>query len=185
MQQSTGSATARFRRATARAAAVLRTLDRVSIAVFDIDGVVADVRHRVHFVERRPRDWGRFFAGAAADPLSEEGARWAREAASEHELVWLTGRPEWLRTVTTHWLDQHGLPAGRLLMRGDRDYRPAREYKLDELRKVAADGEIAVFVDDDPAVVAAAAGAGFTASLATWLPRGAALADAQERDGRT
>lgn len=160
-------------------------MERVSVAVFDIDGVVADVRHRVHFVECRPRDWGRFFAGAAADPLSEVGARWARKAAAEHDLVWLTGRPERLRTVTTRWLGQHGLPAGRLLMRGDQDYRPAREYKLGELRKVAADDDIVVFVDDDPAVVAAAAAAGFTASLATWLPRGAALAEAQERAGRT
>jgi FMN phosphatase YigB (HAD superfamily) len=157
----------------------------VSIAVFDIDGVVADVRHRVHFVERRPRDWGRFFAGAAADSLSEEGADWALRAAVDHDLVWLTGRPEWLRPVTTRWLGQHGLPAGKLVMRPDGDYRPAREYKVAELRRIARRDDIAVFVDDDPAVVRAAAAAGFTASLANWLPRGQALADAQERAGRT
>ena len=153
--------------------------------VFDIDGVVADVRHRVHFVEQRPQDWGRFFAGAADDPVSEVGADWARKAAAEHDLVWLTGRPEWLRPVTARWLDQHELPAGPLLMRGDRDYRPAREFKLAELRKLAAQDEIVVFVDDDPLVIQAAAGAGFTASLADWLPRGRALAEAQETDGRT
>jgi FMN phosphatase YigB (HAD superfamily) len=157
----------------------------VSIVVFDIDGVVADVRHRVHFVERRPQNWGRFFAGAADDPVSEVGADWARKAAAEHDLVWLTGRPEWLRPVTARWLDQHELPAGPLLMRGDRDYRPAREFKLAELRKLAAQDEIVVFVDDDPLVIQAAAGAGFTASLADWLPRGRALAEAQETDGRT
>ena len=129
----------------------------MSIAVFDIDGVVADVRHRVHFVERRPRDWGRFFAGAAADALSEEGAGWALQAAADHDLVWLTGRPEWLRPVTTRWLGQHGLPTGRLVMRPDGDYRPAREYKVAELRKMARRDEIVVFVDDDPEVVQAAA----------------------------
>jgi len=157
----------------------------VSVVVFDIDGVVADVRHRVHFVERWPQDWGRFFADAAADPLSPVGADWAHRAAAEHDLVWLTGRPEWLRTVTASWLERHGLPAGPLLMRGDGDYRPARDYKIAELRKVAAEHDIAVFVDDDPAVVEAAARAGFTASLATWLPRGAALDEAQESAGRT
>jgi FMN phosphatase YigB (HAD superfamily) len=157
----------------------------VSIVVFDIDGVVADVRHRVHFVEQRPQDWGRFFAGAADDPVSEVGADWARKAAAEHDLVWLTGRPEWLRPVTARWLDQHELPAGPLLMRGDRDYRPARAFKLAELRKLAARDEIVVFVDDDPMVIEAAAAAGFTASLAGWLPRGRALAEAQETDGRT
>jgi len=157
----------------------------VSIVVFDIDGVVADVRHRVHFVEQRPQDWGRFFAGAAKDPLSEVGADWARKAAAEHDLVWLTGRPEWLRPVTARWLDQHDLPAGPLLMRGNGDYRPARDYKLAELRKLATREQIVVFVDDDPMVVEAAAVAGFTASLADWLPRGRAMAEAQEKAGRT
>ena len=157
----------------------------MSIVVFDIDGVVADVRHRVHFVERRPRDWERFFAGAAADPVSREGADWARKAAAEHELVWLTGRPERLRAVTAHWLERHDLPAGELIMRPAQDYRPARDYKLAELRKLAGRDEVVVFVDDDPQVTEAAARAGFTVSLATWLPRGEALAEAQERAGRT
>ncbi len=153
--------------------------------VFDIDGVVADVRHRVHFVEQRPQDWGRFFAAAADDPLSPDGAEWAHKAAAEHRLVWLTGRPQWLRSVTADWLDRYQLPAGPLIMRGNGDYRPAREYKVAELRKLAAAEDIVVFVDDDPLVVRAAADAGFTASLATWLPRGSALAEAQETEGRT
>ena len=162
-----------------------RTLGPVGIAVFDIDGVVADVRHRVHHVEQYPQDWGSFFDAAAADPPSAEGVEWALKATADHELVWLTGRPEWLRPVTSRWLAAQGLPVERLIMRGNRDYRPARDYKVAELRKLAATAEIAVFVDDDPAVINAAAGAGFTASLATWLPRGEALADAQERAGRT
>jgi FMN phosphatase YigB (HAD superfamily) len=163
----------------------LRTLERVSIAVFDIDGVVADVRHRVHHVRRRPKDWERFFAAATDDPPSATGQRWAHRAAADHELVWLTGRPEWLRQVTRDWLVGHGMPDGQLIMRGSRDYRPARDYKLSELRKVARRDDVVVFVDDDPSVIEAAAAAGFTASLAEWLPRDAALADAQNRAGRT
>ncbi|HTZ45111.1 MAG TPA: hypothetical protein VMB79_14730 [Jatrophihabitans sp.] len=157
----------------------------MGIAVFDIDGVVADVRHRVHHVERHPKDWHSFFTAADGDLPSAEGVSWALRAAAEHELVWLTGRPEWLRPVTAAWLARHGLPAERLLMRGNRDYRPASEYKVEELGNLAAHENIVVFVDDDPAVVRAAARAGHTASLATWLPRGAAFADAQDRAGRT
>lgn len=157
----------------------------MSLAVFDIDGVVADVRHRVHLVERRPRDWSGFFAAADADLPSDTGIGWALRAAEQHELAWLTGRPEWLREVTAGWLGRHGLPVRQLIMRSNRDYRPAREYKVEQLRRLAAEDEIAVFVDDDPQVVTAAAEAGFTASLATWLPRGRALDDAQERAGRS
>jgi FMN phosphatase YigB (HAD superfamily) len=162
-----------------------RTLDSVSIAVFDIDGVVADVRHRVHYVERRGKDWGRFFDAAVDDTPSRTGVDWALLAAAEHELVWLTGRPEWLRDVTRRWLTQHGLPVNRLIMRANHDYRPARDFKVAELGNLAQQDDIVVFVDDDPQVIDAAAAAGFTASLATWLPRGKGLADAQERSGRT
>jgi FMN phosphatase YigB (HAD superfamily) len=70
-------------------------------------------------------------------------------------------------------------------MRGNSDYRPARDYKLAALRELAAQDQVVVFVDDDPMVVEAAAAAGFTASLADWLPRGRALAEAQEQAGRT
>ena len=156
----------------------------MSIAVFDIDGVVADVRHRVHLVSPPRRNWSRFFELAKDDPPSAEGVDWALRAAADHDLVWLTGRPEWLRPVTTRWLERHGLPSGELLMRPDGDYRPARYYKVDALRTLA-DRDIVVFVDDDPDVVHAAAAAGFTTSLATWLPRSTALSDAQERSGRT
>lgn len=156
----------------------------MSIAVFDIDGVVADVRHRVHHVEQRPKNWARFFDSAAADPGSAEGIGWVLRAAEQHEIVWLTGRPDWLRQVTVRWLAKHGLPAGELIMRGRHDHRPARLLKVAELRGLT-DRDIAVFVDDDPEVIQAAVAAGFRASLATWLPRGVALADAQERAGRT
>lgn len=163
----------------------MRTLEPVSIAVFDIDGVVADVRHRVHHVEDGRKNWSRFFQLADQDKPSATGIEMAQLAAADHRLVWLTGRPEWLRDVTATWLKRQGLSVDTLLMRPNYDYRPAREYKVAELRRLAAEDEIVVFVDDDPLVVRAAAEAGFTASLAEWLPRGKALAEAQEDAGRT
>src|SRR5438046_4436126 len=80
------------------------------VAVFDVDGVVADVRHRLHHLSRRPKNWGAFFAAAGRDPVLDAGVQLAREYATGHRLVWLTGRPEHLRPVTEHWLTRHGLP---------------------------------------------------------------------------
>lgn len=34
---------------------------RKPLAVFDIDGVLADVRHRLPHVQGRPKDWDAFF----------------------------------------------------------------------------------------------------------------------------
>jgi len=155
----------------------------MTVAVFDIDGVVADVRHRLHHLEGR-RHWHAFFVEAGADPLLAEGAALVAEFAREHEIVWLTGRPEWLRDTTAEWLTGHGLPSGELYLRPNGDYRPAPRYKLGVLRRLADRG-IAAVVDDDDEVVDAARAAGYPAVLADWVPRGDALRRAQDRDGRT
>jgi phosphoglycolate phosphatase-like HAD superfamily hydrolase len=153
------------------------------LAVFDIDGVVADVRHRLHHLERR-RSWNAFFDAADQDTLLDEGARLVTNLGREHEIVWLTGRPEWLRDTTVDWLAQHGLPGTELYLRPHGDYRPAAQYKVGVLRTLAPRG-IAALVDDDDEVVRAALAAGFPAVLADWVPRGQALREAQDREGRT
>jgi len=48
--------------------------DARPLAVFDVDGVLADVRHRLHHLEARPQRWERFFRAADRDPVLEEGA---------------------------------------------------------------------------------------------------------------
>lgn len=153
------------------------------LAVFDIDGVVADVRHRLHHLDP-PRSWRRFFAEAGDDALLPEGARLVAELAAEHDIVWLTGRPDWLRDITATWLADHGLPGSELYLRPSGDYRPARLYKRDVLGQLAPRG-IAAFVDDDDEVVQTALAAGYPAVLADWLPRERALREAQDRLGRT
>lgn len=155
------------------------------LAVFDIDGVVADVRHRLHFIERKPKDWPGFFAAAGRDEPLAEGVALAREALERYDLAWLTGRPERLRTVTSRWLSALDLPATPLVMRRNRDFRPARVAKLEELQRLAAGRTVAMVVDDDPAVTRALEAAGFPARLATWVPREPELDTAQEREGRT
>lgn len=153
------------------------------LAVFDIDGVVADVRHRLHHLQRR-RAWNDFFEAAGEDRLLAEGAALVADLAGKHEIVWLTGRPEWLRTVTATWLARHELPGDELHLRPHHDYRPAPLYKLDVLHTLAPRG-IAAVVDDDDQVVRAALADGFPAVLADWVPRDAALRAAQDEDGRT
>jgi uncharacterized HAD superfamily protein len=153
------------------------------LAVFDIDGVVADVRHRLHHLDP-PRSWHLFFSEAADDALLPEGARLVTDLAEKHEIVWLTGRPEWLRELTSEWLAKHQLPGDELHLRPSRDYRPARLYKRDVLTALSPRG-VAAFVDDDEEVIATARKAGFPAVHADWLPRNARLRDAQEHLGRT
>jgi hypothetical protein len=157
--------------------------------VFDLDGTLAETGHRQHFLERKPRDWKGFFAALRRDPPLEEGLRLVREAAMSCEIVYLTGRPERCRRDTLDWLERHGLPEGRLLMRGDADRRPARAVKLEVLRGLGPRGEVAMLVDDDELVCDAAERVGFRVVRARWASTAhvgsTALRDAQERDGRT
>ncbi|MGH8889515.1 MAG: LNS2 domain-containing protein [Acidothermaceae bacterium] len=156
--------------------------------VIDIDGVVADLRHRLHYLDRNPKDWQKFFAGAKDDQLLEIGAEFARTASSTHVVVYLTGRPERLRRATTTWLAEHELPDGTLVMRRDGDHRPAVMVKLQQLRQLQRDMAIDLVVDDDPVVIRAVREAGFAARLADWMPRTPSddtLQRAQENDGRT
>ncbi|MGX1885090.1 phosphatase domain-containing protein [Streptomyces sp. NPDC055287] len=156
------------------------------LAVFDLDGTLADTAHRQRFLERTPRDWDGFFGAAPEDPPLPEGVRMVLESAQECEVVYLTGRPERCRRDTLAWLAAQGLPEGRIWMRRDNDRRPARHTKLDILKRLGAQGrKVRMLVDDDELVCVAAEQAGFTVVRARWAATSAALKDAQEREGRT
>ncbi|MFE9369071.1 hypothetical protein ACFYM2_04735 [Streptomyces sp. NPDC006711] len=155
------------------------------LAVFDLDGTLADSSHRQRFLERSPRDWDAFFAAAPADPPLVEGVELCREAAGECEIVYLTGRPERCRRDTLDWLDEQDLPSGALHMRRDYDRRPARATKMELLRELGRGREIRMLVDDDELVCDAAERAGFPVVRARWTNASEALKDAQEREGRT
>jgi phosphoglycolate phosphatase-like HAD superfamily hydrolase len=155
------------------------------LAVFDIDGVLADVRHRLHHVASRPKDWDAFFSAAVDDPPLTEGVLLAQESAKDCEVVYVTGRPERCRADTLDWLARHGLPPGRLSMRRAGDRRPARLAKPQLLRSLARDRVVAVVVDDDPQVCHAYQQAGWRVLRAEWMGRAPGLERAQEAEGRT
>lgn len=159
------------------------------LAIVDIDGVVADVRHRLHHIRRSPKDWEAFFAEAVHDPPHAEGLAAVEQLVPDHEVVFLTGRPRRLERATRGWLERHGLGGHRLVMRPNGDRRPAAQVKVDLLGSLADHREVAVVLDDDPMVLRAMERAGYPIRLADWEPRdprsAQALRAAQEKEGRT
>lgn len=107
------------------------------------------------------------------------------ESAADCEVVYLTGRPERCRADTVEWLTRHGLPEGRLWMRGNQDRRPARTTKLEVLGRLARGRDVRMLVDDDELVCQAARTAGFRVVLADWAADAPELKSAQEGEGRT
>jgi len=163
--------------------------ERRPLAVIDIDGVVADVRHRLHHVEGRPKDWDAFFAAADDDPAHPEGLAVVGRLSEDHDIVFVTGRPAWLRAVTETWLEANGLGGHELRMRSSRDRAPARVVKPQLVARLAAGRAIGVVVDDDAEVLEAMRARGWPVFHADWERRAAAedaaLREAQEADGRT
>lgn len=164
----------------------------MDLAVFDIDGVLADVTHRLAHVTGGHRDWPAFFAAAAADPALLPGIAMVHQAQDAGRLVvYLSGRPEHLRATTLEWLRDNGLPPAELVLRPDGDHSPAVSFKLARLREIATTFVIALLVDDDEQVVTAVrrhdpplVG---SVVLADWQPAGArrTLGRAQQADGRS
>jgi len=159
------------------------------LAVIDIDGVLADVRHRLHFVLEEPKDWGGFFAAARHDPPLSTGIETVRRLSEVFRIVYLSGRPEHCRKDTLDWFRRFALPEGELHLRPHGDHRPARLMKVEALDRLSREAPVAVLVDDDEEVCAAARKAGYDVLPATWMHEApeelAALRAAQEREGRT
>jgi hypothetical protein len=171
------------------------------VAVVDIDGVVADVRHRVRYLEQFPPDWMSFFAEAGLDPPLPVGLAHVHALVAEgYEVVWLTGRPEWLRDTTASWLAEQGLPGGVLLMRPNGDRRPARRLKSSAVRALAegrrvfnhvpaGPRHVVLVLDDDTSVVATLRAEGWPVEQADWVGLSMEgfqrLYQAQEAEGRT
>ncbi|MEU4193893.1 HAD family acid phosphatase [Kribbella sp. NPDC026611] len=162
--------------------------DDRAYAVLDIDATLSDTSKRIHFLEKKPKDWDSFFAHAKEDSVLDEGLAVATTLAAEHEIVYLTGRPERLRRDTVKWLKDNGFPEGKLYMRGNTDRRPSMLMKLTRLNRLAEERPVAVLVDDDVKVIAAAEKAGYTVMRADWgldAETQPTLFEAQEREGRT
>lgn len=157
-------------------------------AVFDIDGVLADVRHRLHHIRTRPKRWDAFFDAAPEDPTLSPGVDLIHSALdSGLTVVYSTGRPQRCRTDTIDWFNRHQLPRGELFMRRDSDRRPARMVKLGVAQDLLRRGQIAYAVDDHFSVVQELRSAGLEVIHATWMsdgdldkPQQGELFDAQE-----
>jgi FMN phosphatase YigB (HAD superfamily) len=127
---------------------------KISYVIVDIDGTIADVRHRLHHIKGPGRkNWKAFFEGMDRDEPIREMLEHVRELAKEHRILIVTGRPDTYRSRTERWLKEHEVPFERLYMRRQGDHRPDYEAKAAVLDEVSP-REIVLAIDDRPPVCA-------------------------------
>lgn len=125
--------------------------------LFDIDGTIADCSHRIHLIQRQPRDWRTFFALCRNDAPIPHIIELAKVLLrDEQRIVFVSGRSEECRGHTEDWLERHGLPAGPLYMRKEGDHRDDDIIKIELLAMVRGAGFDPIMAFDDRDRVVAA-----------------------------
>lgn len=132
------------------------------LVFMDIDGVIADCNHRLHYLENK--DYDSFYSQEEIlqDRPIKAGIELFELLADNWmvELYILTGRPYRTEKATRLWLSEH-LPDWKdipMLMRNDHDFRKSEVIKAEIINKCLneegsiikdSDQEI-LFIDDDP-----------------------------------
>jgi hypothetical protein len=136
-----------------RVAPTLSGRMRDEIAVFDIDGTLADVSQRLHHVRSKPKNWDAFFAAMAQDKAI---ASMVRLCNLLHEagvrIVLCSGRPERYRADTVSWLAREGVRYDELRLRRDGDRRSDTIAKREMLAGIDP-AHVLFIVEDRTSVV--------------------------------
>lgn len=118
--------------------------------IFDIDGTIADLSHRLPLIQKTPKDWPAFFAACPDDVPIEHTIKLAIDVAlAGAHIVYVTGRSDECRDATEAWLRQHALPDGKVFMRKKGDHRPDHQVKVELLAELRAEGHKPVMAFDD------------------------------------
>lgn len=148
------------------------TIHRTCI-IYDLDGTISDDswRRQKFLSSDSPSSWEDYFINCGKDNLIN-----SHLIDFNHDIVIMTGRPEYARSQTIAWLRRIGImPTGNwknlnfltpydydksgrviLFMRKHNDIRPNWEVKKDMVKKFIKknpDREIIMAYDDDPAVI--------------------------------
>lgn len=121
--------------------------------IVDIDGTLANIEHRLHFIDRQRLggpDWNAFFAACSDDkPIQPVIDVVICLQDAGNELIFLTGRSDSVRGQTMEWLSRHGFPSGEIIMRAHGDHRPDTIAKRELLETLTAEGKIISGVFED------------------------------------
>ncbi len=123
--------------------------------IFDIDGTIADCSARLHFLDKKPKDWTSFYQNVRQDePFPVMITLLQTLFRANNVIILCTGRPEHVREDTLWWLHHYQVPFHTMFMRDNRDDRPDDKIKTMALEKMYARGfrPQLVFEDRDSCV---------------------------------
>lgn len=151
----------------------LNYMEGENVVVCDLDGTLAYIEKRRHFVQGEKK-WKEFFEAIPTDTLRSEVLAQVKEVALEYsaKVILVSARPEDYRRITTEWLVSNGIclverpghgvwnvdpkdrmPYELLIMRNSNDTRPDTEVKAEIVDKYLSKLNIVAWFDDRPSVI--------------------------------
>lgn len=122
-----------------------------ALYIFDLDGTLANLDHRLPLVKREVPDWPGFFRACVDDEPIDEMIALLRSLHLQGAEIWIvSGRSDEVQEQTEDWLRRHEVPFDALVMRHEGDYRPDHEIKQEMYdRMLIEDLERVALVFDD------------------------------------
>ena len=124
--------------------------------IFDLDGTLALIEHRRHFVSNGNSDWRGFFAACVDDEPFTAVLETLLNLAATGAEVWIwSGRSDEVREQTEAWLYANQVPASiipSLRMRSAGDHQPDEKLKAAWLASLSPEDRgriVAIFEDRD------------------------------------
>jgi len=91
--------------------------------ICDIDGTLANINHRLHFVKQDKKDWKSFFNDISKDEVNKWCLDIIRGLRDKYIITLCSGRPDDYRDITLKWLEDNRIPYDHLFMRNKGDFR--------------------------------------------------------------
>ena len=128
-----------------------------NIIIADLDGTIAIVDHRRHFVEGKHKDWTAFYEACDKDEPNQAVITILQSLREDGYIINIfSGRDDSMRRKTRKWLKENLVPFDSLLMRPKGDYTPDNQLKRQWLYKNDAKhfkDKVLVVFDDRQKVV--------------------------------
>lgn len=105
-------------------------MTKQNIIIVDLDGTIALIDHRRHFVEGKHKNWDAFHAACDDDKPNHALITVLQSLYEDGHIINIfSGRDDSVRKKTRKWLRENLVPFDSLLMRVTGDHTPDNELK--------------------------------------------------------
>jgi hypothetical protein len=124
------------------------------IVAIDFDGTLADITHRLHFIQGEHKDWPAFYRACVDDmPIMPLVLVAHALVLSGHNVEVWSGRSDEVRSQSEAWLAQHCVRYTVLRMRRAGDYRQDAIVKAEWFESLPMERRPVLAFDDRQQVV--------------------------------